>query len=396
MAKDTGGEFFQNFNNLGEAMGNMLRRTSVTYVLTIQPADLRSDGKYRKLNVKLKNAPKGARVTHRPGYYAPKPFRERGAFERQLQAAEMVVGGGAGSGSVAARVLAAPFQQAGELAYVPVVIEIPGGELLTGHQGDGLPIEIYAYALDSEGNIRGHVAQSLGLDLKKVAATLRTTGIKFFGHLDLAPGDYALRVLIRNSQTGVYGLQVLSLTVPAKTATVPYLLPPLFPEAAGRWIMLRENLKAGQTPPAYPFMVRQDPYIPAVRAEIPDRRRGAGVAGGLRFRRGRPAGRDRGLRGRRQPRRRRQVARDRAASRRSDRYRAAAGRLRSLRAGARRIHAQGVADRLRRPRRRGRRAHHGGRRRGGGFALSVRLGSRRGARRGRTVRPGRPRGAGQH
>ena len=268
MAKDTGGEFYQNFNNLGAAMGSMLRRTSVTYVLTIQPTDLPADGKYRKLSVKLKNAPKGARVVHRPGYYAPKPFRERAPVEKQLQAAELVMGGVEG-GSVGARVLAAPFQQAGERAYVPVLIEVPGAELLAGHQGDVLPAEIYAYALDEQGNIRGYVAQSVGLDLKKVGAQLRASGIKFFGHIDLAPGEYALRVLVRNANTGNYGLQVLPLSVPAKTAAAPYLLPPFFPEAPGKWLMMRETLKPGEAQAAYPFMLKQDPYIPAVRAEIP-------------------------------------------------------------------------------------------------------------------------------
>ncbi len=77
MAKSTGGELFENFNNLSSAMGQMLRRTGVTYVLSFQPDNLKPDGTYRKLKVELKNGARGARVVSRPGYYAPKPLAEQ-------------------------------------------------------------------------------------------------------------------------------------------------------------------------------------------------------------------------------------------------------------------------------------------------------------------------------
>ena len=82
MAKSTGGELFENYNDLSAAMGQMLRRTGVTYVLSFQPDDLKQDGTFHKLRVELKNAPRGARVVYRPGYYAPRPYqRAAGAAE---------------------------------------------------------------------------------------------------------------------------------------------------------------------------------------------------------------------------------------------------------------------------------------------------------------------------
>src|SRR6202035_4648528 len=44
MAKETGGELYQNFNDLSAAMGQMLKRTSVTYLLSIQREKLKADG----------------------------------------------------------------------------------------------------------------------------------------------------------------------------------------------------------------------------------------------------------------------------------------------------------------------------------------------------------------
>jgi VWFA-related protein len=78
LATSTGGELYENFNDLSVAMGQMLRRTAVTYVLSFQPDDLQADGSYHKLRVELKgSAARGARVVYRPGYYAPVPYRQQ-------------------------------------------------------------------------------------------------------------------------------------------------------------------------------------------------------------------------------------------------------------------------------------------------------------------------------
>ena len=155
MASSTGGEFYRNINDLGDAMGKMLQRTSVTYVLAIQPPDLETDGSYRKLKVRLKGGAKGDRVLHRPGYFAPKPFREQSQEERRMLTAGLIMGGREG-GSIGSSVLAAAFPTDGRLSYVPVLVEIEGESLLAGTPEDVLPTELYAYALDAKGNVRDY------------------------------------------------------------------------------------------------------------------------------------------------------------------------------------------------------------------------------------------------
>jgi VWFA-related protein len=266
MAKDTGGDIYQNFNDLGEAMDQMLSRTGVTYVLSFQPDKLKRDGEYHKLRIELKNQPRGTRLLHRPGYYAPKPFAQQNPFERLLQAANQVVAGD-DPGSLPTAVLAAPFQTGGEKAYVPVVVEVEGAALLAGSpKGAPLPAEVYVYALDGTGAVHDFLTQTVGLDLAKVEGALRQTGFKFFGHLDLIPGEYSVRVLVRNGVTGASGLRVVPVTVPAFGQAKPVLLPPFFPEPPGRWLMVREAPREGapQNVP-YPFMQKEQPYIPASR-----------------------------------------------------------------------------------------------------------------------------------
>src|SRR6185295_17582324 len=169
MANETGGELFRNFNDLGEAMSQMLDRTSVTYLLAFQPEGVKRDGTFRKLRVELKNAPKGARVIARPGYYAPRPFDKQNALERVFAAGNTILGGQQG-GAFRLSVLAAPFRPtaADAKAYVPVLLEVDGKGLM-GDVADGaLPTEIYAYALDDKGGVADFFSQTVGLDLAKV------------------------------------------------------------------------------------------------------------------------------------------------------------------------------------------------------------------------------------
>jgi VWFA-related protein len=267
MARGTGGELYENLNDISAAMDKVLKKTSVTYVLAFQPEKLKLDGAYHKIRVELKDA-KGAKLVHRPGYYAPKPYAERNPFERLLEASSRVMSGEE-AGPLGLSVLAAPFRLSGsaDLAYVPVIIEVDGPSLMTGTSPGTLPAEIYVYAFDAAGAIPDYLTQTLGLDLAKVEPALRQSGLKFFGHLDLPPGSYSLRVLVRNGATGTYGLRVASLEVADGAA--PVLLPPFFPEAPGRWLMAREAVPAGEKTVPYPFMQKDQPYIPASKPVLP-------------------------------------------------------------------------------------------------------------------------------
>jgi VWFA-related protein len=271
MAHDTGGELYRNFNDLGSAMGQLLKKTSVTYVLTFQPEELKQDGAYHKLRVELRKGAGGAQVFFRPGFYAPKPYPQQSAAERQLAAAEAVMGGGDG-GTLGISVLAAPFRaqaaaKAGAAkAYVPIVVEADGASLLSGSPGSTLALEVYAYAIDSSGAIQDYFSQSLRFELARVIPLLDRTGLKFYGHLDLPPGDYNVRVLVRNAGSGDYGLRNQPLVVPGAGRAEPVLLAPFFPEVPARWLMVHEAPRGGQQGAIpYPFVVRDKVYVPSLR-----------------------------------------------------------------------------------------------------------------------------------
>ncbi|HVG06772.1 MAG TPA: VWA domain-containing protein [Thermoanaerobaculia bacterium] len=261
MAKETGGELFENTNQLDEAVSKVLERTSVTYVLAFQP-DVERDGKYHRLRVELENGPKGARLVHRPGYYAPQSYDKRSPLEKAMVAGQALVGAEE-KAQIRTAVLAAAFPVQEGPSYVPVLIEVDGPSLTAGMQGKSLPTDIYAYAFDAEGRVRDFFSQTVGLDLSKVGPALQQSGLKFFGHLDLPPGDWSVRVLVRNGATGAMGLQVATVHVPELAQAGAVLLPAFFPEPQGKWLIVREAVRQGDREVPYPFMVGSTPYIPA-------------------------------------------------------------------------------------------------------------------------------------
>lgn len=266
MASETGGEVVRNFNDLGQAMGRILDKTSVTYVLAVQPEDLKLDGAYHRLRVRLKESRRGADLQHRLGFYAPLPFKEQRGLERQLRTASELLG--EEGGEIATAALVAPFRVASGKTYVPLLIEVDGPSLLEGFTADVLPLEIYAYALDSRGSVHDFFAQNFPLDLKQTGAALKQAGLKYYGHLDLDPGNYDVRVLVRNLETGRSSLSVVPLSVPDFAPGSPVVLPPLFPEAPGKWVMVREAAARQRNVP-YPFLLKGEPFIPAARPVLP-------------------------------------------------------------------------------------------------------------------------------
>jgi VWFA-related protein len=266
MANETGGELFKDANNLRDPLDKVLEQTSVTYLLTFERSDLKPDGAYHRLRVKAK-LPAGARLIYREGYFAPRPFKDFDPLEKNLLASDEIASA-APRRDLDLNVLAAPFRAALGQAYVPVIIEAGGKSLLAGMTGKEkkLNVEIYAYVSDDKGRMLDYFNRRVGLSLEKgkARASLAEGGVKYYGHFDLEPGTYHVRVLVRNADNGRTGVETVVVTVPAYNDQ-PVLLPPFFMEQRQKWLLVREQAADGsqQGSVVYPFTVGGEPYVPA-------------------------------------------------------------------------------------------------------------------------------------
>jgi len=192
-----------------------------------------------------------------PPERAGEPVRILPTAGLKMESAALLVSGEQG-GSIHVAVLPLPLPGApgvtgaSEKVRVPIVLEIDGETLLKGNTGDLLRSEIYLYAVTRKagggagGKVQGSLLEVIEADLARTRANVERGGLQYAGELSLAPGDYSLRVLVRNALTGEVGLRVLDLQVPAPGTGA--LLAPGFANPADAWVAALS--KAARTSPA--------------------------------------------------------------------------------------------------------------------------------------------------
>ncbi|HLE82775.1 MAG TPA: VWA domain-containing protein [Thermoanaerobaculia bacterium] len=234
MANETGGLLFENYNRIHQATEKLVERTSLTYVLTIHPGELPADGRLHRLEVRLREPAGRTRVLHRTGYYAPKPASRQTPLELQMDTVDLLLGEEEIDG-LGVRLLAGALPAAGGLVPVPVVIEVPAVDLLAGRDSGTLDLELQVYAVDARDGVQDLWLRSLRLDLDQVAATLVRGGVRVLGGLALPPGEYRLRALVREPESGRVSLWTTPLRVDGG-GLLP--LDPVAIDRSGAWLEL--------------------------------------------------------------------------------------------------------------------------------------------------------------
>ena len=261
LSRPTGGEVFENSNDLKSSFDRMLRAQEVVYVLAFQ-SPTRSPGKFHDLKVKLVNSP--GRLSYRLGYF------ENGSespLERSLTTAEVIVND-VPQDDVHMAAFAAPFPLSDGNSQVPVILDLRGADLARQAKGNAVAAEIFVYAFDSDGIVRDRLYQRLTLDLSKVGDRLRSGGVRYYGTLVLPPGTYAIKSLVRTGESKnpgdveKRGFGRVNVIVP-KPGDVS-VLPPIPIDDEPKWILVKgadRGAKAG-----YPFELNGQNFIPSATA----------------------------------------------------------------------------------------------------------------------------------
>ena len=149
-----------------------------------------------------------------------------------------------------------------------MIVEIPGDRLLTGQAGDRAGVNVYAYAMDAQGTTHNSLFHTIGLDLTKAEALLRKSGVKYYGEMSLPRGEYTLRVLVRNNDTGRTGVTITPLSVAPQGVRDPFLLPPLFVDEGQPWILVKGGSRSAQPAGEYPFAIGGESFVPSALADV--------------------------------------------------------------------------------------------------------------------------------
>jgi len=269
-ARDTGGRLFDNANNLGPALAEMLEMTSRYYVLGIQPergSQPDKPGAFHKLKVSV--ARKGVKLSHRPGYFEKSaPSGPRTTLQRQFDLAELVVTGGDGRNDLPFTSLCLPFPSPGEKQTLGLVVQVPRASLAWS-ASEAVGIEVYGYAVADDGTVYDHLAQSLQLDPARADPQGRAQGLSLYGTFEVPPGRYTIRLLVREVASGKSSLRMLDVTVPPYDGRAVFALPPLVMDEDERWLKLElgQVRKPGQNAAA-PFQLDARPFVPRTSFEV--------------------------------------------------------------------------------------------------------------------------------
>lgn len=220
LSEETGGFAAVNRNDFSGAFSRVVRDSSAYYVLGYYPKNDRRDGRFRKIEVKVKGA--GLEVRSRRGYTAPRgkapaPAKASAGDKTSPQVRE-ALDSPLPLAALTLNVFAAPFKGTPPNTAVAVTVEAAGndfgfeekdGKLLTDY-------EISTIAIDSGGKIRGGDRSVVNFALKpENRERFAQTGVRVATRLQLPPGRYQLRVAARESGTGRVGSVNYDLDVPA-------------------------------------------------------------------------------------------------------------------------------------------------------------------------------------
>src|ERR1022692_3374565 len=200
LAHSTGGDWFHANNDLGEGFKRLAAAPEFIYVLAFTPENLKSDGKYHKLQVTLRE-PKGVTLQVRKGYYAPR--RETDAMDQAKQDVEDAVFSREVIKDIPIAVHTQFFRSGDVDANVSVVAQLDIKSLHykkeEGRNHDTLTI--VSVLFDLNGNYVAGEQKLLTLRLKDETLEKRLdSGIRIKTSFNVKVGGYVVRVVVRDSE----------------------------------------------------------------------------------------------------------------------------------------------------------------------------------------------------
>jgi|KBSSwiStaDraftv2_1062776.scaffolds.fasta_scaffold08883_3 VWFA-related protein len=258
LAGRSGGRFVRDSNDLAAALREVLDASRYYYVLAFEPLEAKQKaGELRKLKIKVKRA--GLAVSHRAGYTLP-DAKAVAAPTAQMQAAEVIAKGLSG-GALRLRAIAVPYRNPQGQSSLPVVLEIDGESLLGALSQKVLALEVYGYALDDKGRIEDALGLTPGLELDKLAPSIKAKGVQVLTAFRVREGPVDLRFLVRDRATGRVGSLRMTSVMPSFETGALLLSPPLVMDDPRARVVIPAPSRANQNL-EIPFRVEDTPFTP--------------------------------------------------------------------------------------------------------------------------------------
>jgi VWFA-related protein len=203
LADDTGGKAFFDSNDFSGVFSQVQKDTSAYYVLGFTSTNGLKDGRFRHLRVQV-NRP-NLKLEYRSGYYAGRDFQHLNRADREQQINDELEAD-LPQTDVAVYAGAAYFRQDDSHYYLGVSLVIPGSQIpfVQAEDRDNATIDIIG-VVQANGKLPvGHLRDTVKLAVDS-AQQVRRKNVQYNTAFILAPGNYHLKFVIRENQTGRMG-----------------------------------------------------------------------------------------------------------------------------------------------------------------------------------------------
>lgn len=199
IAEATGGSYFHNRNDLAAGLDQLTTPPEYSYLLGFAPQDLKNDGKFHTLRVKLKPGD-GLSVQARKGYAAPR--KVDAGQEAQQEISDEVFAQN--------EILELPLQMqtqyylsGDEKAHINVVVRVDVKHMaFKKSEGRNLnDLTVVTALFDRNANFISAKSQTVQMHIKDDTLTNKlSSGISLRSNFDVGPGSYVVRVVARDAQ----------------------------------------------------------------------------------------------------------------------------------------------------------------------------------------------------
>jgi VWFA-related protein len=228
LAADTGGKALLDANDLSMGIVQAQKDIASYYIIGYYSTNEAQDGHFRRIKVSVNDKTAAARIAkldYRRGYFAGKQFNKFSESDKERQLAEaLMLGDPVTEMSLAMEV--DYFRLARDRYFVPLAVKIPGSEIELAQRGgaQSTRLDFIGEVKDAKGSVVGNVRDNIEVKLKgETAQQLAKTTLAYDTGFSLAPGNYTVKFLARENETGKMGTFETKFTVPDLTSEQKYL-----------------------------------------------------------------------------------------------------------------------------------------------------------------------------
>jgi VWFA-related protein len=212
IAQETGGRVFKNRNDIDDAVAVASNDGGTCYTLGYYPGKKKADNAFHKFNVSV-NRP-GVQLRYRRGYFAVEPGKSS-AKDKDAELTGVLFNVTAQETMVLFDAQVVPPAPAAKV-QLPVIFRVRPDSFIADEEKGGFKVDLdfVVAAITADGRLAAREAKTVNASLDPAQfAQVKQRGLMLPVEVTLPPGNYNLRLAVRDNRTGYLGTLTAPITL---------------------------------------------------------------------------------------------------------------------------------------------------------------------------------------